>query len=141
MNAPERSSLPEGFHTHEVTNPPSGLSPYDAWATDTPLREAIIREGGGWAEADIARYGRRIDEVEFHPAYHRIMALGIERGVPSYGWRWRCRPASCCVRAGNRQVADTFCESRLGQAHGQAFGTLPAHTPMDALIERGFPAG
>lgn len=114
MNTPERSSLPEGFHTHEVTNQPSDLSPYDAWATDTPLREAIIREGGGWAEADIARYGplvggemmelarqaneikpkfkpfacygQRIDEVEFHPAYHRIMALGIEHGVPSYAW-------------------------------------------------------
>jgi len=49
--------------------------------------------------------------------------------------------ASVLLRACNRQVADTFCEPRLGQAHGQAFGTLPAHAPMDALIERGFPAG
>jgi len=101
MNAPGRSSLPAGFHTHEVTNQPPDLSPYDAWATDTPLREAIIREGGGgWAEADIACYGQRIDEAEFHPAYHRIMALGIERGVPSYAWRNEDRPGAHVARMG-----------------------------------------
>jgi putative acyl-CoA dehydrogenase len=32
------------------------------------------------------RYGRRIDEVEFHPAYHRLMALGVEAGVASAAW-------------------------------------------------------
>src|SRR5260221_5377469 len=32
------------------------------------------------------RYGRRIDEVEFHPAYHRLMALGVEAGVASATW-------------------------------------------------------
>jgi putative acyl-CoA dehydrogenase len=32
------------------------------------------------------RYGQRIDEVEFHPAYHALMALGIEAGVASVAW-------------------------------------------------------
>ena len=32
------------------------------------------------------RYGRRIDEVEFHPAYHDLMALGLEAGVSSRAW-------------------------------------------------------
>lgn len=27
------------------------------------------------------RFGRRIDEVEFHPAYHELMRLGLEAGV------------------------------------------------------------
>src|SRR6185437_437634 len=32
------------------------------------------------------RYGQRIDEVEFHPAYHQLMALGIAAGVSSAAW-------------------------------------------------------
>ncbi|MDB5988266.1 MAG: Acyl-CoA dehydrogenase [Nevskia sp.] len=115
MNAPELPSIAARFSTHQVDNQAPPLAPYDAWATDLPLREAVQREGGGWAEADIAaygtivggelmqlgftanenkpkfkpfdRYGNRIDEVEFHPAYHRIMQLGIQHGVPNYAWR------------------------------------------------------
>ncbi len=30
--------------------------------------------------------GQRIDEVEFHPAYHRLMTLGLEGGVSSRAW-------------------------------------------------------
>jgi putative acyl-CoA dehydrogenase len=47
---------------------------------------------------------------------------------------------SILVRAGNSVVADAFCESRLGGAHGLAFGTLPPQAPMEKLIERAFPA-
>jgi putative acyl-CoA dehydrogenase len=32
------------------------------------------------------RYGQRIDEVEFHPAYHELMRLGLEGGVASRAW-------------------------------------------------------
>ncbi len=32
------------------------------------------------------RYGQRIDEVEFHPAYHELMRLGLEAGVASRAW-------------------------------------------------------
>lgn len=32
------------------------------------------------------RYGRRIDEVEFHPAYHELMRLGLEGGAASRAW-------------------------------------------------------
>ena len=47
--------------------------------------------------------------------------------------------ASCLMRSGNVAIADAFCESRLGHAHGVAFGTLPHDAPFDALIERAFP--
>jgi putative acyl-CoA dehydrogenase len=33
-------------------------------------------------------------------------------------------------------AADLFCRSRLGGAHGLAFGTLPAGEPFDALLSR-----
>jgi len=32
------------------------------------------------------RYGHRIDEVEFHPAYHELMQAGLEGGVSARAW-------------------------------------------------------
>jgi len=114
------------FRTHTVENQPPPLVPYDLWATDLPLRDAVAREGGAWAEAELAaygriagdalmplgvlanenrpkfkpfdRYGNRIDEVEFHPAYHRIMELGVAHGVPNFAWRNADRPAAQVAR-------------------------------------------
>lgn len=101
--------------THSVTNQPPPLEDYNLFETDTVLREAVTREGGtphvaalttygarmGSAEA-IAwgfeanrnppelklfdRYGQRIDEVNFHPAYHRLMELGLGSGFASTAW-------------------------------------------------------
>ena len=50
-------SIADRFITHRVENQPPPLAPYDAYATDVPLREALLREGGGWAEAEVAAYG------------------------------------------------------------------------------------
>lgn len=102
------------FRTHEVSNQPPPLIPWDAWASDQPLRDALAREVPGAQFAEIACYGRRvggelsewgflanrqrpvlhthsrfgerIDEVEFHPAYHQLMQAAIEAGVHSLGW-------------------------------------------------------
>ena len=115
------------FATHEVTNQPPPLAPYDAYATDLPLRQALLREGAGWAmpavEAygpvaggelmelgfaanenkpkfkPVDRYGHRIDEVEFHSAYHRLMELGIAHGVPNFAWRHAATPGAHVARA------------------------------------------
>ncbi len=32
------------------------------------------------------RYGRRVDEVEFHPSYHALMDLGLAHGVSGAAW-------------------------------------------------------
>jgi putative acyl-CoA dehydrogenase len=45
------------------------------------------------------------------------------------------------VRHAPAEVADAFCESRLGQDWGHAFGTLPRHLAHAALVDRAFPAG
>ena len=120
-------SIAERFVTHVVENQPPPLTPYDAFATDVPLREALEREGGGWAAAAVAaygpiaggelmalgvlanenkprlrsfdRYGHRVDEVEFHPAYHRIMELGVRHGVSSFAWRNADRVGAHVARA------------------------------------------
>jgi putative acyl-CoA dehydrogenase len=119
--------IADTFRTHDVENQPPSLTPYDAYATDVPLREALVREGGDWAEEQIAeygaivggeamalavaanenrprlrafdRYGHRIDEVEFHPAYHRLMELGVKHGVASFAWRHAQREGAHVARA------------------------------------------
>jgi putative acyl-CoA dehydrogenase len=120
-------STANAFLTHEVTNQAPPLGHYNAWLTDTALRDAVTREGGGWAEAQLAafgavaggelmdlgytanenppklrsfdRYGHRIDEVEFHPAYHRVMELGMRHGVHAFAWRHADRPGAHVARA------------------------------------------
>ncbi len=104
------------LETHEVTNQPPPLVDYNLFASDPVLGAALRREGAAWAEPRLEafgavlgqerslklgetanrygpelrtfdRFGQRIDEVEFHPAYHDLMALGIEHEVHSIAWR------------------------------------------------------
>jgi putative acyl-CoA dehydrogenase len=101
--------------THEVTNQPPPFEDVNLFTSDAALQHALGHAGGaahaarlsefgaraGSAEvADWAmqanrnvpqlkafdRYGRRIDEVEFHPAYHELMTLGLEAGIASAAW-------------------------------------------------------
>ncbi len=120
-------SVADRFRTHDVENQPPALTPYDAYSTDLPLREALAREGGGWAEDQVAAYGEviggesmalavaanenrptlrafdrtgvRIDDVDFHPAYHRLMQLGVEHGVSGFAWRNASREGAHVARA------------------------------------------
>ncbi len=32
------------------------------------------------------RFGHRLDEVEFHPAYHNLMSLGLDSGLSASAW-------------------------------------------------------
>jgi putative acyl-CoA dehydrogenase len=99
----------------EVFNQPSPLEDYNLFEHDVPLREALRREGGGWIEGRALeygellgraetlrlgeaanrytpvlrthdRFGNRIDEVEFHPAWHELMRIGITWGAHSLAW-------------------------------------------------------
>ncbi len=120
-------SIADRFVTHTVENQATPLVDYDAFATDPALQEALQREGGGWAREQVAafgpvaggellrlgflanehkprfkpfdRYGHRIDEVEFHPSYHRILQLGVEHGVPNFSWRHADTPGAKVARA------------------------------------------
>ena len=102
------------FETHNVDNQPPPFEPRDLWADDVVLREAIAREGASGFAAQLSRYaqlagdelyrigfdanrdkprlkthdrfGHRIDMVEFHPAYHRLMQVAKEHGVAGLSW-------------------------------------------------------
>ena len=94
--------------THEVLNQPA-MPARDPWADDIPLRRALGQDpglaalGAALGSADIRaaahdaqtrlpelrlfdRSGRRLDEVHFHPGYHRLMALGLTAGYAATAW-------------------------------------------------------
>src|SRR5690554_7183950 len=107
--APVPPAAPRGrLETHEVFNQPAPAAA-DLWAGDAPLRaligedETLARLGAALGSAQsredardaqtrlpelrsFDRNGRRIDEVHFHPGYHRLMALGIENGYAAIAW-------------------------------------------------------
>ncbi|PQO23603.1 DNA alkylation response protein [Rhodobacteraceae bacterium WD3A24] len=98
--------------THAVENQPRPRGDLDLWADDPALGDAfagtadaaalaalgaVLGRAGTRAlgraanrhppELDVFdRAGRRRDEVAFHPAYHRLMALGLEAGYAARPW-------------------------------------------------------
>jgi putative acyl-CoA dehydrogenase len=69
-----------------------------AWAREraTALGESITGEPLEWGRLanenpprlrSHDRFGERIDEVEFHPAWHSLMRMSIEHGVHALSWR------------------------------------------------------
>ena len=102
------------LETHKVFNQPEPREALSLWQEDAPLRTAIERlapahaghldgfaQTIGSAESvaqgraanryppelkTFDRAGRRIDEVEFHPAYHDLMRKGLEAGYSSLAW-------------------------------------------------------
>ncbi|GGD39864.1 acyl-CoA dehydrogenase family protein [Pseudoxanthomonas indica] len=102
------------YETHEVDNQPPPFEPRDLWADDVVLRESVAHEGGAGFVDRLAvygamagdelyrlgfdanrdrprlrthdRFGHRIDSVEFHPAYHRLMEAAKTHGVAGLSW-------------------------------------------------------
>ncbi len=95
------------YSPEAVFNQPPPLENYNLFDSDCALKEAVHREGGGWIDAEARRlgellgkpeiinlgvlanrfapelrthdrFGYRIDEVAYHPAYHELMRIGIE---------------------------------------------------------------
>jgi putative acyl-CoA dehydrogenase len=94
------------YSPETVFNQPPPLENYNLFDADCALKEAVHREGGGWIDAEARqlgallgrpetinlgvlanrftpelrtydRFGYRIDEVTYHPAYHELMRIGI----------------------------------------------------------------
>jgi putative acyl-CoA dehydrogenase len=139
--------------THEVLNQPPPLAGYDLYDADPVLADALHREGAGWAEertralgvlaggpeaiawgeaADAHppvlrthdRYGRRIDEVEFHPAWHRLLGTAVASGLHAAPWR-DPRPGAQVARA-----AGFYLWTQVEAGHGcpvsMTFAAVPA---------------
>ncbi len=107
--------LGSGFDTHAVTNQPPLLEHYNLYTSHIALREAVQREGAGWADPEIAvagaelgtaewiargvaanqhppelkrfdRFGNPLDTFEFHPAWHECLGWLKRHGVDTGAW-------------------------------------------------------
>jgi putative acyl-CoA dehydrogenase len=103
------------LETHTVENQPPPFAGHNLYLTDLALREAVQREAGDWLDGRASalgavagsedvlalgeaanrnkpelvsfdRYGRRLDEVRFHPSYHSLMALAMEHRIHDLAW-------------------------------------------------------
>src|SRR5689334_1229014 len=110
------------FATHEVFNQSPLFEDVDLFMVDLPLVDAVKANGGAAAERELSEFGRqwgsaamadrgriatentpklrifdtkgnRRDQVEFHPAYHELMAHSAHAGVHNSTWTAVGKPA------------------------------------------------
>src|SRR5580698_10104588 len=108
--------------THDVFNQSPPFEDVDLFTLDRPLKDAVAANGGASAEQKLSEFGRhwgpasmaergrlanentpklrtfdargnRQDEVEFHPAYHELMAHSAHAGLHNSTWTGDGRPA------------------------------------------------
>jgi len=127
--------------THEVENVPPPLEDYNCWSEDAALRDAVRQFGGEWGESRLGefgaacgtaeriewgrlanenpprlkthdRYGHRVDEVEYHPAYHQLMSVAKADRLHSLPWV-ESAPGAHVVRA-----AMLYLQTQVEAGHG-----------------------
>lgn len=110
------------FATYEVFNQSPPFEDIDLFAVDRPLVDAVKANGGAAAERELSQFGKhwgsaamadrgrvanentpklrsfdakgnRRDQVEFHPAYHELMAHSAYAGLHNSTWTADGKPA------------------------------------------------
>ncbi|HSD78453.1 MAG TPA: acyl-CoA dehydrogenase family protein, partial [Solirubrobacteraceae bacterium] len=138
--------------THEVLNQPPPLQDRNLFTDHPALVEALEREGGGWARKRAEevgaiwggeplewgvqanefpprlrthdRYGNRVDEVDFHPAWHRLMALG--RAHELHGLPWTAEREGAHVARAALYLTATQAEAGFACPTTMTFAAVPA---------------
>ena len=138
--------------THEVVNQPFALEDFNLFDSDAALRDGVAREGGAWANDELSlfgamagradylelgalanrhppefdthdRYGRRVDLVRFHPAYHELMKQAVAAGIHASPWS-EPRAGAHVARA-----ARFYMQSQVEAGHGCPITMTFAATP------------
>ncbi|MDQ3935840.1 MAG: acyl-CoA dehydrogenase family protein [Actinomycetota bacterium] len=147
------ATIEQGNPAREVLNQPPPLAGRNLFTENTPLVEAVRREGADWAEERLValgaesgeaaatelgrlanenppvlhthdRFGHRIDEVEFHPAWHELLDLSVRHGTHALPWR-EPGPGAHVTRA-----AMMLCGSGLESGHGCPISMTYAAVPV-----------
>jgi putative acyl-CoA dehydrogenase len=149
--------------THEVFNQAPPLVDYDLFSTDTALVDAVRLYGAGAAAGELAevgrvagsahmqeqarlahayppvlrthdRFGFRIDEVEYHPAWHELMRNAVGSGAHAAPW------VSGEPGAHVKRAAVTYIGAQLEAGHGcpisMTYAIVPALRHEPALAQR-----
>ncbi|RBY92594.1 acyl-CoA dehydrogenase family protein [Blastococcus sp. TF02A-30] len=152
--------------THEVTNQVPPLVGHDPIADDVALSEACLRHADAAALASLGelgrlagseqaqewgrlanenpprlrthdRYGHRIDEVEFHPAWHELMRTATEHGLAGAPWAdQQAGDAHAHVRRAVGYLGWTQVEMGHGCPVTMTYAVVPALRRAPALAAR-----
>ena len=153
-------------NTHVVENMPPLLENYNMFSQDDALVETVGRFGGGWAKGRLIefgaqsgsaerilwgrqankykpvlhthdQYGNRIDEIEFHPAYHQLMTVSMENRLHALPWTSE-ESASYVVRA-----AHSYMQAQVEAGHGcpitMTFACIPTLKKQSNIAEQWLP--
>jgi putative acyl-CoA dehydrogenase len=151
--------------TNEVFNQPPPLRGYNMYLENRPLAEAARREGADWAEEKLVRlgeeasgdplewgrlanenppqlkthdrYGNRIDEVEFHPAWHWLMEMSVKHGTHALPWI-EPRPGAHAARAA-LMLSGSAVESGHGCPISMTYACVPALRKQPELADEWLP--
>jgi putative acyl-CoA dehydrogenase len=153
------TAAPPRFLTHEVANQPPPLEGVNWFEQDRVLADAVEREGGAWGRERLSRFGawlgqsstirlgeqanrhppqlrthdrfgHRIDEVEFHPAWHELLGRAVAEQAHALPWS-DARPGAHVVRAAavfllNQVDSGVCCPLAMTFAAPAALGDAPA---------------
>src|SRR6195952_121468 len=148
--------------THDVFNQSPPFEDVDLFALDRPLAEAVAANGGASAATELSEFGKhwgsaamaargrvanentpklrtfdargnRRDEIEFHPAYHELMAHSAHAGLHNSTWNPDGKPAGApseVVRAAKFYMAAQvetghLCPITMTRASVAALATQP----------------
>lgn len=153
-------------NTHTVENMPPVLENYNMFSSDITLMEAVSREGANWAQASLTEYGRqcgsaewimrgieanrvkpvlethdrygnRIDEITFHPAYHELMTSSLAQGLGGAPW------ANPGTGAHVARAAGIFMTSQVEAGHHcpitMTFASVPTLLKQGEIAEKWMP--
>lgn len=152
--------------THNVFNQSVALDNYNPATADLALQAGIRHYDGDWGLESINRYGaltgragsillgfqanenkpvfnshdrfgHRVDEVVYHPAYHQLMAMAFDEGIHADAWQ-HPKPGSHVVRC-----AKAYLQAQLEAGHGcpltMTFAAVPTLKLTPKIAEQWLP--
>ncbi|WP_151173132.1 acyl-CoA dehydrogenase family protein [Pseudoalteromonas ruthenica] len=151
--------------THSVFNQPKPLANYNAFSADEVLQYWLTRFGGSWGAPMLCnfgegiggslleagflankhlpefvshnRFGERIDQVDYHPAYHQLMRHAVQSGHCALPWL-ESKSGSHVVRG-----ALAFLHSHADPGSGcpltMTFASVPAIAVQKEVADRWLP--
>jgi putative acyl-CoA dehydrogenase len=155
----------ETYATHEVRNQVPPLEGRNLFLDHAALVEGLAREGGGWAHDRAVevgafwggeplawgeqangnppvlhthdRFGNRLDAVEFHPAWHRLMARGVHDEMHALPWN-DPQPGAQVARAAI-YMSGTQADAGFGCPITMTFAAVPALRATQSIADEWIP--
>jgi len=150
----------------DAFNQPPPLEPYNLFATDRILCAGVDREGADWAADGLRhlggtlgtpdtvqlgfeantnaprlrsfdRFGNRLDEVEFHPAWHSLLGLAVSSGLHSGPWANPRKGAHVARAAGTFMLVQI--ESGVYCPLAMTYGSIPTLRRSAAIADEWLP--